>query len=170
MLPIIGDLIGGITGIINKVVPDADKRNELNFQIQQLADQANQRVHDEMMGQIEVNKAEATNSNVFVAGWRPFIGWVGGVGMAWSFILSPFIEVISRWIGWKGQMPVIDTASLMTLVLTMLGAQTLRSWDKKNGVHTDNLSSSPSPPALTYPPDEPGKPKSIIPINIPWLK
>ena len=166
-LPIIGDLIDGVTGIINKVVPDADKRNEINFQIQQLADQANQRVHDEMMGQIEVNKTEAGNSNVFVSGWRPFIGWVGGIGMAWSFILSPFLEVISRWIGWKGQMPVIDTASLMTLVLTMLGAQTLRSWDKKNGVATGNLSSASTP---VYPPDQPGQPKSILPINIPWLK
>lgn len=164
-LPIIGDLIDGVTGIIDKVIPDADKKNEIKLELEKLGDQADQRLHDELMGQIEVNKVEASQRSIFIAGWRPFIGWVGGCALAWSFILSPIFEWLSRLFGWHGDMPMIDASQLSTIVLAMLGVGAMRSYDKKQGTSNDILKAP-----IQYPPDEPGKPKSIIPINIPWLK
>lgn len=163
-LPIIGDLIDGITGIISKAIPDADKKNEILLEVQKLGDQADQRLHDEMMGQVDVNKIEAANRSVFIAGWRPFIGWTCGVGIAWKFVASPFFEFVAKLCGWHGEMPMIDASQLMPLVLAMLGVGAMRSYDKAKGTSNDVLSGP------VYQPDQPGKPKSILPINIPWLK
>jgi len=138
-LPIIGDIIDTVGGLVSEVVVDVDKKKELEFKLQELRDQADQRFHEELMGQIEINKVEAASTSVFVAGWRPFIGWIGGVGLGWTFVLSPFVEYVSRLFGWKGLMPEVDTASLMTLVLGMLGVGAMRSYEKTRGVPTAQI-------------------------------
>lgn len=138
---ILGDLISPVKDIISEVVVDKDKARELNVRLQELADKADQRYHDELMGQIEVNKEEAKHASIFVAGWRPFIGWTSGVGIAYTFVLAPFIEFIARGVfGYVQDMPMPDTGQLMTLVLAMLGVGAMRSFDKVNGVSRDNLS------------------------------
>jgi hypothetical protein len=136
---ILKDLISPVTDIIGEVVVDKDKKNELNMRLQELVDKADARYHDELMGQIEVNKTEAQHASIFVAGWRPFIGWVGGVGLGYNFVLAPFIEWIARWNGYVGAMPTPNSSELMTLVLSMLGVGAMRSYDKKNGTARDNL-------------------------------
>lgn len=135
-IPIIGDIIDAVGGIVSEVVVDKDKKNELNMRLQELADKADERFHEELMGQIEVNKVEATHPSVFVAGWRPAVGWISAVGIGWQFVLAPFSETLARWAGWTGQMPVVDTESLMMLVLGMLGIGAQRSFDKMKGVPT----------------------------------
>lgn len=130
---ILGDLISPIKDILGEVIVDKDKKKELEFKLQELVDKADARYHDELMGQIEVNKVEAQHASIFVAGWRPFIGWTSGVGLAYSFVLAPFIEFVARASGYTQEMPVPDTASLMTLVVSMLGVGALRSFDKVKG-------------------------------------
>src|SRR5690242_5154400 len=115
-IPILGDIISGVKDIVSEVIVDKDKRIEINYKLQELEAQAEVRLHDELMAQIEVNKAEASNDSLFVAGWRPFIGWMGGFGVAWTFIISPIAEWISRLWGWTGKMPELDTGQLMALV------------------------------------------------------
>lgn len=138
---ILGDLIKPVKDIVSEVVVDKDKARELNVRLQELADKADERLHDEMMGQIEVNKTEAQHASIFVAGWRPFIGWTGGVGIAYTFVLAPFIEFIARGVfGYAQDMPMPDTGQLMTLVLSMLGVGAMRSFDKMQGTARDNLS------------------------------
>jgi hypothetical protein len=138
---ILGDLISPIKDIVSEVVVDKDKARELNVRLQELADKADERVHEQMMGQIEVNKAEAQHASMFVAGWRPFIGWTGGVGIAYTFVLAPFIEFIARGVfGYVQDMPMPDTGQLMTLVLAMLGVGAMRSYDKTQGTARDSLS------------------------------
>lgn len=137
---ILGDLISPVKDIISEVVVDKDKARELNVRLQELADKTDQRLHEEMMGQIEVNKTEAQHASIFVAGWRPFIGWVGGVGLGYNFVLAPFIEWIARWNGYVGVMPSPNSGELLTLVLSMLGVGAMRSYDKRNGTARDNLS------------------------------
>lgn len=138
-IPIIGDIIGAVKDVVSEVVVDKDKKNELNVRLQELADKANERFHDELMGQIDVNKVEAANPSVFVAGWRPAVGWICAAGIGWEFLLSPFIEVGSRWFGWTGTMPHPDVSTLMTLILGMLGIGAQRSFEKYNGVATTNV-------------------------------
>lgn len=130
-IPIIGDIIGAVGKLAGKAIVDKDKRNELNFKLEALKDKADERFHDELIGQIEVNKIEATHSSIFVAGWRPFIGWTGGVGLAYHFVVSPFLDIFI-----VEPMPELDAATLMTLVLAMLGVGAQRSFDKIKGVDT----------------------------------
>lgn len=127
------ELISPITGIVEELVVDKDKRNEIKLKIEELADKADERYHQELLGQIEVNKVEAAHASLFVAGWRPFIGWTGGVGIAYTFVLAPFIEFVARASGYTQEMPLPDAAQLMTLVTAMLGVGAMRSYDKMKG-------------------------------------
>lgn len=138
-IPFIGDIIDKIGGIAGKAIVDKDKRNEIAFKLEALKDKADERFHDELMGQIEVNKVEAAHSSIFVAGWRPFIGWTSGVGLGYHFVASPFIEFIARISGYTGEMPTVDAATLMTLILAMLGVGAQRSFDKMKGVDTKKV-------------------------------
>ncbi len=135
-IPIIGDIIGAVKDLVSEAVVDKDKKNELNVRLQELADKADERFHTELMGQIEVNKVEASHPSVFVAGWRPAVGWISAVGLGWQFVLAPFTETVARWFGWAGQMPVVDTEALMMLILGMLGIGAQRSFDKLKGSAT----------------------------------
>jgi hypothetical protein len=130
---ILGGLIEPVTDIIGEVVVDKDKKRELEFKLQELVDKADQRYHEELMGQIEVNKVEAQHASIFVAGWRPFIGWTSGVGLAYTFVAAPFIEFIARAVGYTQEMPLPDASQLMVLVTSMLGVGAMRSYDKKQG-------------------------------------
>lgn len=156
---ILGDLIKPVKDIVSEVVVDKDKRNEINLELQKLVDKADERYHDELMGQIEVNKVESAHASIFVAGWRPFIGWVGGVGLGYSFVLAPFVEFIARANGYTQPMPMPDSAQLMTLVLSMLGIGAMRSYDKKQGTSRDSLKTLTPVPVDT----ETGRPEVIAP-------
>lgn len=134
---ILGGILSPVKDIIGEFVTDPDKKLEASIKIRELEDQVYARYHDEMMGQMEVNKVEAANSSVFVSGWRPFVGWVGGVGLAYSSILQPFFNWMSRIWGYTGELPVIDSTSLITVLCGMLGIGVMRSFEKYNGVSTE---------------------------------
>ncbi len=138
-IPILGDIIGAVKDLAGKAIVDKDKKNEILYKLQELEDRTDQRFHDELMGQIEVNKVEAANPSVFVAGWRPAVGWVCATGLGWQFVLSPFVETGARWAGWAGQMPVVDTGALLTLILGMLGIGAQRTMEKIKGVETTGV-------------------------------
>lgn len=151
MIPILGDLINGaldkIGGLASELIVDKDKRNELQVELErtklELTDKAEQRLHEELTGQMEINKIEAGHRSIFVAGWRPAIGWVSAAGLAWTFVCGPFVEFGARLFGFKGAMPIIDVAQLMTLVMAMLGMGVMRSYDKKQGTANDYLKTQP---------------------------
>ena len=87
--------------------------------------------------QIGVNQTEAANTSIFVAGWRPFIGWVGGIGLAYAAIGLPLAEFVSKvCFNYTGAFPVFDTGLLAEVVFTLLGMGAMRSFDKTKG--TDN--------------------------------
>ncbi|WBA86525.1 3TM-type holin [Endozoicomonas sp. GU-1] len=81
------------------------------------------------LAQIEINKVEAGHRSVFVAGWRPFIGWVCGIGLAFIFVINPILQ---WWSGKPG--PVMPSDILMELVLALLGLGALRTVEKKLGI------------------------------------
>lgn len=138
-LPIIGDIIDAVKDLASEVIVDKDKKNEVFVRLEELRDKADQRFHDELMAQTEVNKVEAAHPSLFVAGWRPAVGWVGAIGLGWAFVLSPFAETVSRWFGWTGAMPVVDSGTLLTLILGMLGIGAQRSFEKVKGVETTKI-------------------------------
>lgn len=90
-----------------------------------------------LQGQMSINMKEAEHKSVFVAGWRPFVGWVGGFSLAYAGILEPFMRFAAKMAGYTGTFPVIDTSLTIQVLLGMLGIAGMRSFDKKNKTHTD---------------------------------
>jgi hypothetical protein len=84
-------------------------------------------------GQIEVNKAEAASQSLFVAGWRPAIGWVCGAAIAFKFILGPAAVVGMAMAGHPITLPVFDFTEMSTILLAMLGLGGLRTVEKVKG-------------------------------------
>lgn len=136
---ILGDLIKPVKDIVSEVVVDKDKARELNVRLQELADRADQRIHDQTMGQIATNQMEAQHPSVFVAGWRPFVGWTGGVGLAYAAIIQPLGSWIARVAGYTGDFPVLDNNLLLIVLGGMLGIGGMRSFDKYHGVDTKRV-------------------------------
>jgi hypothetical protein len=73
-------------------------------------------------GQIEINKAEAQHKSIFVAGWRPFIGWTCGIALCWHFVLAPVTMFVCAYLAVQiPELPTFDMGSLMTVLMGMLG-------------------------------------------------
>jgi hypothetical protein len=85
------------------------------------------------IAQIAVNKTEAKSDKLFVAGWRPFIGWTCGVAFCYHFILQPFMAFVISNMGYVVVLPVFDMDVLNTVLMGMLGLGTMRSFEKIKG-------------------------------------
>ena len=116
MLASLSALIGPVSAILDKVIPDKDLREKLSHEIATMADK-------QMSAQIEVNKVEAAHRSLFVAGWRPAIGWICGLALLYSTIVSPILGI---WF----TVPAVDTSLLTTVLMGMLGLGTLRTVEK----------------------------------------
>ena len=80
-MSILGSLIGPATQLLDKVIEDKDEKNRIAFELSTMADRHAQ---EALKGQLEINKVEAAHKSLFVAGWRPFIGWVAGIGLLYN--------------------------------------------------------------------------------------
>jgi hypothetical protein len=133
----IGDAIAKIIGCF-KVSPDLAL--EKSTEVEKIKADLQGKLIDQITAQIEVDKQEATNANMFVAGWRPFIGWVCGVGLGVQFLVNPLATWITALLGHPIQFPSLDLGTLMTLLFGMLGLGAMRSYDKSQGaVGSDKL-------------------------------
>ena len=91
-------------------------------------------------GQLRINEQEAKHGSIFVAGWRPAIGWICGGGIAWNFILQPLISWVAFIFGVDiTDAPVLDVGPLMILLGGMLGLGGLRTYEKRLGVARKEL-------------------------------
>ena len=88
-------LIGPVASLLDKFIPDADTKNKLAHEIATMAENHAQEL---AKGQLEINKAEAQHKSLFVAGWRPFIGWTCGIALAWHFVLAPLTMFICAYL------------------------------------------------------------------------
>lgn len=87
-----------------------------------------------VQGQLAINQAEAANPNVFVSGWRPFIGWVCGMACAWNWIGLPIAKAGLTLSGHVLDIAPASLTEMMPVLLGMLGLGTLRTAEKINGV------------------------------------
>jgi hypothetical protein len=125
------------TTFINKFVKDKDLAAKLahDEEMQQLLAEL-----QIVIGQLEINKAEAGSSSTFVAGWRPAAGWVCVLGMGYNFVLYPFLKLlIVINIPDAPELPILDTGELMTILLGMLGLGVFRTKEKLEGVERKTL-------------------------------
>ena len=127
----LASLVGPIVNKFVDRIPNGNERARAKEALEkELVDAAN----SVMLAQTEINAAEAQHKSIFVAGWRPFIGWVCGVGIAWSMVVQPMAQwAMIAW-GDGTELPTIDTSYLMELVTAMLGMSGLRTFEKMRGV------------------------------------
>jgi len=125
-------LIAPVTGLMDKFIPDADERNRLAHEI---ATMSERHAHELAKGQIEINKVSAAHKSMFVAGWRPFVGWTCGVALAWHFVGQPLAVFGIAISGAETpSLPVFEMESLLTVLLGMLGLGGLRTFEKTKNV------------------------------------
>lgn len=117
-------LIAPISALLSKVIPDTTKRDEIAFEIATLAEK---QAHQQIMQQLEVNKQEAAHRSLFVAGARPAIMWICGLGLCYNVLIHPIMDI---WF----TMPEVNSELLYPTLMGMLGLGAMRSVDKKNGV------------------------------------
>jgi len=115
------DLRAAITGEISP-----DKKAELESRAMELESAA-------MSAQTEINKVEASSASLFVAGWRPAVGWICAFGLAYAVIFKPFIEFIANLFGYAGSFPTIEGDILNTTLYGMLGLGLFRTAEKITG-------------------------------------
>ena len=123
----IDDAIAAGLKVLDKFVPDpearvkaeADLRNSL-----QAWDKA----------QTDVNAIEAANASIFVSGWRPFIGWVCGIALAYQYVAAPLVMWLAMTLGVNLAPPPRIDDTLWQLVFAMLGMGGLRTFEKIKGV------------------------------------
>lgn len=129
---------------IEKIWPDPAKRaSELRKleELRQRGDAAVINAHVKLMvGQMEINSSEAKHKSIFVAGWRPFVGWTCGLALAYVSLIEPFMRFVATVIAdYSGDFPVIDTTITMQVLLGMLGLAAARTREKEKSVNSDSL-------------------------------
>lgn len=132
MIPaVITALVPALGTLVDRLIPDKAAAERAKADMEAALVKA---ANEAAMAQVEVNKIEAGHSSVFVAGWRPFIGWVCGAALAWAFIVGPVLSWSLAVLGIRETLPPIMTDNLFELVLAMLGLGGLRTFEKMRGV------------------------------------
>lgn len=126
-MSLISSLIGPATSLLDKFIEDKDQKMALAHEISTMAERHAQEL---AKGQLEVNKVEAASKSMFVAGWRPFIGWVCGVGFLANFILIPMANFGLALAEVSITIPMIDTTQMMPVLMGMLGLGAMRTVEK----------------------------------------
>ena len=118
-----GEVLSGLDGLFTS---DEERKDAERKAIEVL-----QRPH---ILQAMPNLEEAKHRSVFVAGWRPSIGWICTLGLAYHFLILPFASLINAYLNLPVPLPMIDSGELMTLVLSLLGLGGLRTYEKTKGM------------------------------------
>ena len=124
MAALIGQLIGPVTGLLDKFIEDKDQKAALAHEI---ATMSERHAQEALKGQLDINKVEAAHKSLFVAGWRPFIGWICGVALAYNFVVRDLIIWLTPTFETP---PALQMDHLMTVLLGMLGLGGLRTYEK----------------------------------------
>jgi len=123
-MSIVASLVGPVTGLLDKFIEDKDQKNALAHEIATMSERHAQEL---AKGQLDVNKTEAAHKSLFVAGWRPCIGWVCALGLFYNTIVANLLGI---WV----EVPEIDTTLLVPVMMGMLGLGAMRSYEKVNSV------------------------------------
>jgi hypothetical protein len=130
-------LLPAVASIIEKIIPDPAAQADAKLRALELAQKGELAALDAEMrlalGQLEVNKAEAT-TDAYRGGWRPACGWTCAFGLGYTFLLRPLLPWVAAVFGLTvPPLPAIDTDTLMVLLTGMLGLGGLRSFERIKG-------------------------------------
>ena len=117
-------LIGPATQILDKFIEDKDQKTALAHEI---ATMSERHAQEALKGQLEINKMEAAHKSLFVAGWRPAIGWICALGLLYNTII---VNLLGIWL----EVDPVDTTLLVPVMMGLLGLGAMRSYEKVNQV------------------------------------
>ena len=121
-----------VTYIIGRFLPeDKEARAKAEREIEQ---QLSTHLAKIDIAQLEINKAEAAHRSIFVAGWRPFVGWTCGIALAWTYVGVPILQFTLAQTGHLIDLPALDMSQMMPVLMGMLGLGGLRSFEKFKGI------------------------------------
>ena len=125
-----GGVVGaaeGIAGIVDRFVETPDEKAAAEIVKAKMLMRPSE-------VQAELNKIEAGHRSVFVAGWRPFIGWVCGVSLLYNFIVRDIMAWVITNTGSEASLPPeLAMEHLLTILMGMLGLGGMRTFEKLNG-------------------------------------
>lgn len=123
--------LAGIAGSVMDGLDDLFTSDEERANARLKLTEALQKPHNlQAMANIE----SAKHASVWVAGWRPAIGWVCAIGLFYQFLILPFAGLINAYFALPAELPAIASAELTTLVMSLLGLGGLRSFEKAKGL------------------------------------
>lgn len=124
--------------VIERVWPDPAMQAEAQrklLELQQTGELARLTAETDLgKAQIGVNTVEAASTRLFVAGWRPFVGWVGGAALAYAAILEPLLRFLATMFGYTGAFPAIDNMLTLQILGGILGLGAMRTREKEKFV------------------------------------
>jgi roadblock/LC7 domain-containing protein len=123
-MSILASLVGPVTGLLDKFIEDKDTKNALAHEIATMSEKHAMEV---AKGQLAVNAVEAAHKSLFVAGWRPFVGWISGIGLLYNVLIA---QVLGIWF----KVPEVDPSLLTPILMGMLGMGAMRSYEKTKNV------------------------------------
>ena len=128
---LIPQLIPILGSAVEKVIPDNVSQTRLRQEMEKaLVDNANA-INLET---IKTNQIGAAHKSVFVAGWRPAIGWSCAAGIGWLVVGAPIMQYVTALAGVEVPVPTIPKDLLLELTFAMLGMAGLRSFEKLKGL------------------------------------
>ena len=127
---LVGPLFELGKSLIDRWMPDPQKKAEAEMELFKMAQAGDLQ---KVIAQLQVNLEEAKHRNMFVAGWRPWCGWIGGFGLGYAAIFHPLLTWVAILYGVPVP-PALDTEVLLYVLGGMLGLGTLRTYEKKQGV------------------------------------
>jgi hypothetical protein len=120
LLPVVGD-------VLDRFFPNKEEKEKATREIEaKLTDH----LASIDLAQLEVNKAEASHKSMFVAGWRPFVGWSCGLALFYTYLVQPIATFVMAQTDTLVHLPEVDLSTMMPVLLGMLGLGGLRSWEK----------------------------------------
>ncbi len=131
MIPLVSSLLPIVGEVLDRVVPDKAGNEKAKSDLERTLAQA---AVKGQLGQLEINKVEAAHRSVFVAGWRPCVGWVCAAALAFHFIVAPVVEWAGALWGFHLPVPSFDMDSLLFVLGSLLGIGSLRTLEKTKGL------------------------------------
>ena len=124
LLPVVGE-------VLDRFFPNKEEKERAQREIEAKLTEHLAQID---LAQLEVNKQEASHRSVFIAGWRPFVGWTCGLALFYTYLAQPIAMFILAQTGDLVQLPHVDLSMMMPVLLGMLGLGGLRSFEKYKGV------------------------------------
>ena len=122
-----GKTVESVSKVIDDLHYSGEEKEQLKLRFEEIQSKLKEK-------QLDVNKAEASHRSIFVAGWRPCIGWISASALGFNFILAPCLEWYIAFAQLDIVLPTISLNELYPIILGMLGLGFARSYEKKSGV------------------------------------